>query len=39
MEQNIKDIELNSNKMKEMKELKEELIKLKLDLENIISSL
>ena len=39
MEQNIKDIELNSNKMKEMKELKEELIKLKSDLENIISSL
>ena len=39
MEKELKKIELNSNKMKEMKELKEDLIKLKSDLENIISSL
>lgn len=39
MEKELKNIELDSNKMKEMKELKEDLIKLKSDLENIISSL
>lgn len=39
MKKTLKEIKLDSNKMKELKELKQELIKLKSELENIISSL
>lgn len=39
MEQTLNNIDLNENKIKELKELKESLVNLKIELENIISSL